>query len=99
MRELRVLDRPASDGLLMAMVMMGMLTDPIESQIPEIYRASPLATAQHLHLYGRLTVVPATLKALVESINNRGGITAVKDYGMSSIVQMFVHTLPELDVC
>lgn len=92
MSDLQNLQGPASDALLMAMVMAGMLTDPTPSQIPELYRASPLATAQSLHIYARLTMVPATMQTMVESVDKRGGIQSIRDYGMVSILQLSVHS-------
>ncbi|KAK5059957.1 hypothetical protein LTR84_009840 [Exophiala bonariae] len=87
MNALQNLTGPASDALLMAMVMAGMLTDPSPSQIPEMYRGSPLARAQHLHIYARLTLVPATMRTMLESVGKRGGISNIHDYGMTSILQ------------
>jgi hypothetical protein len=91
MSALQNLQGPASDALLMAMVMAGMITDPSPSQIPEIYRASPLATAQNLHVYARLTLVPVTMRTMLESVDKRGGIQTIRDYGMVSILQLSVH--------
>lgn len=88
MSALQNLKGAASDALLMAMVMAGMLTDPSPSQITELYRASPLATAQHLHLYARLTLVPVTMRTMLESVDKRGGIVNIRDYGMVSILQL-----------
>ena len=93
MAELQKLQGPASDGLLMAMIMVGVLTDPTDSRLPEIYRMSPLATAQHLHLYARLTIVPATIQALLDQVNQRGGIHKVKNYGMVEILQLLVLSI------
>ncbi|KEF52991.1 uncharacterized protein A1O9_10899 [Exophiala aquamarina CBS 119918] len=87
MTALKNLQGPASDALLMAMVMAGMLTDPSPSQIPELYRASPLATAQYLNVYARLTMVPATMQSMLQSVVQRGGIKNIRDYGMVSILQ------------
>jgi len=91
MSALKNLKGPASDALLMAMVMGGMLTDPNPSQIPELFRASPLATAQFLNVYARLTMVPATMQSMLESVVRRGGIKSIRDYGMVSILQLSVH--------
>ena len=88
MKELHSLNALPSDGLLMAMVMAGMLTDPTSSQIPEIFRASPLARASNMHIYGRLGIIPATMYVLVDMVNQRGGIHTIKQYGMSSVLQM-----------
>lgn len=97
MSALQNLKEPASDALLMAMVMAGMLTDPSPSQIPELYRASPLATAQHLHIYARLTLVPATMRTMLESVGKRGGIGNIHEYGMVSILQLLVPSSLVLD--
>lgn len=91
MSALKNLQGPASDALLMAMVMAGMLTDPSPSQIPEIYRSSPLATAQYLNVYARLTMVPATMQIMLQSVVQRGGIKNIRDYGMVSILQLCAY--------
>ena len=86
--ELQTLKGAPSDALLMAMVMAGMLANPVTSQMPETFRLSPLATASKMHIYGKLDVVPETHHVLVDMVNRRGGILTVKTYGMRSILQM-----------
>ncbi|RVX67148.1 hypothetical protein B0A52_08582 [Exophiala mesophila] len=86
--ELQTLKGAPSDALLMAMVMAGMLANPVTSQMPETFRLSPLATASKMHIYGKLDVVPETHHVLVDMVNRRGGILTVKTYGMRSILQI-----------
>lgn len=92
MAELKSLKGTASDGLLMAMVMVAMLTDPNQIPVPDTFRRSPLATAQNLHLYARLTVIPAMIEAMMGLVVKRGGIHNIKEYGMTQVLQLFVQT-------
>ncbi|OAG41520.1 hypothetical protein AYO21_04222 [Fonsecaea monophora] len=86
-KELQNLKGPASDSLIMAMIMVGNLTDPNPAQFPATYRLSPLATAQNLHLYARLTVIPSMIQALMELVIKRGGIQAMQQYGLVQLLQ------------
>ncbi|KIW34175.1 uncharacterized protein PV07_00970 [Cladophialophora immunda] len=86
-KELQNLKGPAPDSLIMALIMVANLTDPNPAQFPETFRPSPLATAQNLHLYARLTVIPSMIQALMEVVVKRGGIEAMQQYGLRQLLQ------------
>ncbi|KIW98010.1 uncharacterized protein Z519_01594 [Cladophialophora bantiana CBS 173.52] len=86
-KELQNLKGPAPDSLIMAMIMVANLTDPNPTQFPETIRPSPLATAQNLHLYARLTVIPSMIQALLELVVKRGGIQTMQQFGLPQLLQ------------
>ncbi|KIW29255.1 uncharacterized protein PV07_05080 [Cladophialophora immunda] len=71
------LDGPASEDLMMSVLILGVNAD-IESSMPECHPRSPLATSQYMHLYGRLTLMPSYAAALEQLVRARGGISALK---------------------
>ena len=85
--QLAKLKGPPSDALIMAQIMVALLTDPDQSEAFDNLRRSPLATAQNLHRYARLGIVPHLIGALLELVNKRGGIESTRDYGNSQLLQ------------
>jgi hypothetical protein len=86
--ELAKLKGPPSDALIMAQIMVALLTDPDQSQCLHSFRVSPLATAQNLHRYARLAIVPHLIGALLELVSKRGGITAMREFGNTHLLQL-----------
>ncbi|KAJ9613332.1 hypothetical protein H2200_003274 [Cladophialophora chaetospira] len=78
---------PPSDALIMAQIMVALLTDPDQSESFDSLRKSPLATAQNLHRYARLGIVPHLIGALLELVSKRGGMESTRDYGNSQLLQ------------
>jgi hypothetical protein len=87
-KELNKLKGPPSDALIMAQIMIALLTDPDQTASFDTFRRSPLATAQNLHRYARLAIVPHLIGALLQLVNKRGGITSTRDYGNSQLLQL-----------
>ena len=89
-KELAKLKGPPSDALIMAQIMVALLTDPDQTPCLSSFRVSPLATAQNLHRYARLAIVPHLIGALLELVSKRGGITAMKEFGNAQLLQLCV---------
>jgi hypothetical protein len=71
--------RPASELLIICVLRMGVSADVEQDPIPpDCHPSSPLATAQYLHLYGRMSMMPSYAKALHYLVESRGGIHALK---------------------
>ena len=85
--QLAKLKGPPSDALIMAQIMVALLTDPDQTEVVESMRRSPLATAQNLHRYARLAIVPHLIGALLELVTKRGGIECTQDYGNKQLLQ------------
>ena len=85
--QLAKLKGPPTDALIMAQIMVALLTDPDQTESFDSLRRSPLATAQNLHRYARLAIVPHLIGALLELVNKRGGIESTRDYGNSQLLQ------------
>jgi hypothetical protein len=71
------LDGPASEILMMSMLVLGVNAD-IEEPLPETHPQSPLATSQYMHLYGRLSLMPSYHNTLHQLVEARGGIFKLK---------------------
>ena len=93
------LTSPPSAANIMALVMGALLTDPSQTQYFETIQPSPLATAQHLHLYARLKIIPEMIKALLEQVNKCGGIQALHEFGNSHLLQLYVDLMSARDIC
>ncbi|KIW63275.1 hypothetical protein PV04_10136 [Phialophora macrospora] len=71
--------RPASELLIICVLRMGVSADVEQDPTPpDCHPTSPLATAQYLHLYGRMSLMPSYAKALHYLVESRGGIHALK---------------------
>ncbi|KIX92918.1 uncharacterized protein Z520_11394 [Fonsecaea multimorphosa CBS 102226] len=106
-KELQNLKGPASDSLIMALIMAAFLTDPnpTSAQSGEVVPPSPLATAWNLHLYASLTLMPSMIQALMELVVSRGGMDALQEYGLKNVLQLsvgfstiFVESLADVDI-
>ncbi|ETI20966.1 hypothetical protein G647_07309 [Cladophialophora carrionii CBS 160.54] len=86
-KELGKLKGPPSDALIMAQIMVALLTTPDQTTSFDGFRRSPLATAQNLHRYARLAIVPHLIGALLELVTKRGGIESTRDFGNSQLLQ------------
>ncbi|KAJ9614160.1 hypothetical protein H2200_002296 [Cladophialophora chaetospira] len=72
------------DSLLVSVLRLGISSDVDQAvALPECHRRSPLATAQCLNLYGKLSIMPSYAKALHSLVERRGGPHAVKHVGWS----------------
>ena len=71
--------RPASESLIICVLRTGVSADVDHGPAPpECHPASPMATAQYMHLYGRMSIMPTYAKALRQLVESRGGICALK---------------------
>lgn len=87
-KELKKRKGPASDALIMAQIMVALLTDPDQTRHFDTFRESPLATAQNLHLYARLALVPSMIQALLALVSERGGIESMSEFGNAELLQL-----------
>lgn len=76
------LNGPASEDLIMSMLVLGVNAD-VEDAMAEAHPASPLATSQYMHLYGRLTLMPSYATALHQLVEGRGGMFELKHLAMA----------------
>ena len=71
-----------SDSLLVSVLRLGISADVDRGPaLPECHRRSPLATAQCIHLYGKLSITPSYAKALHSLVERRGGVHAIERTG------------------
>ena len=71
-------DEPAAESLITSVLCMGIAADiNADSDSPERHPSSPLATAQYMHLYGRMSFMPTYATALRYLVESRGGIHAL----------------------
>jgi hypothetical protein len=75
-------DGPASEDLMMSMLILGVNAD-VEEASPEAHPPSPLATSQYMHLYGRLTLMPSYATALHQLVEARGGIFKLRHLALA----------------
>jgi hypothetical protein len=78
----------ADDALIMATVMGALVTDPEPTQFHDSFRLSPLATAQNLHLYAKLQLMPAQIGALLDLVSKRGGLRSLREFGNAQMLQL-----------
>ncbi|KIW71938.1 hypothetical protein PV04_00164 [Phialophora macrospora] len=74
---------PASEDLMMSMLILGVNADVEQATPEEAHPASPLATSQYMHLYGRLTLMPTYATALHQLVEARGGIFKLRHLALA----------------
>ena len=76
--------KPPSESLLFNVLRLGISADVDQgAPLPECHRRSPLATAQSIHLYGKLSIVPNYAKVLHSLLERRGGVHALSRVALS----------------
>lgn len=79
---------PADDALIMAVIILAIHGYRDNTVYPQVHPQSPLAKAQHLHVYGNMIHDEAHLKWIVYLIAQKGGLDAVELYGFADVVAL-----------
>ena len=77
-----------SDALILALFSSNFLSQPIPHSSEDCIPASPLATAQLLHTYGRVPLIPGHTMALRNLVEKRGGLANLRQGGIADLIQL-----------
>lgn len=75
--EITKLTDVASDALILAILHLGYAAGEVTANTIQIHPTSPLATAQSLHIYGTVELMPQHVKALQVLVEQKGGIETI----------------------
>ena len=76
--------KPASESLIASVLRLGVAAHLVQGvALSECHRRSPLATAQYVHLYGKLSIMPTYAKALHLLVDSLGGIQTLTGVALS----------------
>jgi len=76
-----------SDSLLMAVLNLVVQGGTVDDRIlPECHPVSPLATAQNLHAYRRMTLVPEHTRAMHFLIKKKGCLNKIHIWGLAILL-------------
>ena len=84
----RIPDNVPSDALILALFSSNFLSQPLSITPAECHPASPLATTQLLHAYGRVPLIPGHTRALHNLVEKRGGLANLQQGGIADLVQL-----------
>jgi len=86
--QLRSLDGPASDALVLAVVILAIHGSRDEKEYPKVHPPSPLAFAQNLHVYGNMVADEQHTQAILLLIKQKGGLEAFEVFGMADTMAL-----------
>ncbi|KAI1607917.1 hypothetical protein EDD37DRAFT_670367 [Exophiala viscosa] len=86
--QLRSLKSPASDALIMAVVILAIHGSRDEKEYPKVHPPSPLASAQNLHVYGNMVADEQHTQAILLLIKQKGGLEAFELFGMADTMAL-----------
>lgn len=86
--QLRNLDGPASDALIMAVVIMSIHGSRDDTVYPKVHPRSPLANSQYLHVYGNMVNDEQHIQATLMLINQKGGLESIEVFGMADTMAL-----------
>ncbi|KAK4938990.1 hypothetical protein LTR10_020649 [Elasticomyces elasticus] len=89
-QQLRSLDGPASDALIMAVAILAIHGSRDETVHPEVHPPSPLASAQNVHVYGNMINDEQHTQAILVLIEQKGGLESLELFGMADIMALHV---------
>ncbi|KAK5031560.1 hypothetical protein LTR13_007549 [Exophiala sideris] len=87
-QQLRSLDGPASDALIMAVAILAIHGSRDETVHPEVHPPSPLASAQNVHVYGNMINDEQHTQAILVLIEQKGGLESLELFGMADIMAL-----------
>ena len=87
-KQIRELDGPPSDALMMAVTTLAVHGRRADTPLPECHPQSPLATQGYLHMYGQMLTEERHVQGLVELIQRKGGIAGIETYGMAETIAL-----------
>ncbi|KIV80502.1 hypothetical protein PV11_07998 [Exophiala sideris] len=87
-QQLRSLDGPASDALIMAVAILAIHGSRDETEYPEVHPPSPLASAQNVHVYGNMINDEQHTQAILLLIEQKGGLESLELFGMADIMAL-----------
>jgi hypothetical protein len=80
--EINKLTGVASDALILAILHLGYAAGEVIANNVQLHPTSPLATAQSLHIYGTVELMPQHVKALQILVRQKGGIETIQLPGL-----------------
>lgn len=78
---IRSFDGHVPEELLLCLCGLSTYSGDILPTVPQPHPISPLATAQSMHMFGDIKLIPQHLQALRYLTNLKGGLQAVHKYG------------------
>ena len=78
---IRSFDGHVPEDLLLCLCGLSTYSGDIAPTAPQPHPISPLATAQSIHMFGNIKLIPEHLQALRYLTNLKGGLRAVFEYG------------------
>lgn len=79
-----------SDGMILAIIVLATNGPRPQNIPPQSHPRSPLATTQSLHLFSMQGVVEAHVRAAGELVELKGGLQAIKTYGVRDTILLYV---------
>jgi hypothetical protein len=85
--EINKLTGAASDALILAILHLGYAAGEVTVNNVQLHPTSPLATAQSLHIYGTVELLPQHVKALQILVEQKGGIETISLPGLKYFLE------------
>ena len=93
-QEIAKLTGIASDALILAILHLGYAAGEVNANNVHLHPTSPLASAQSLHIYGTVELMPQHVKALRILVKQKGGIETIKLPGLRYFLEQSVCHKP-----
>ena len=84
---IRSFDGHVPEDLLLCLCGLSTYSGDVTPAVPQPHPISPLATAQSIHAFGGIKLVPAHLQALRYLTKLKGGLQAVFEYGNMDFIE------------
>lgn len=78
---IRSFDGHVSEELLLCLCGLSTYSGDVAPIVPQPHPTSPLATAQSIHMFGNIKLIPEHLRALRYLTNLKGGLQTMVEYG------------------
>jgi Fungal specific transcription factor domain len=83
----RVPNTVPTNGILSAVAILSLYGMAQTTELRQAHPLSPLATAQNLHIYGRMNLVPEHIKGLHMLVKQRGGVASVDNHSLVDLIK------------
>lgn len=76
-----------SNGILSAVAVLSLYGLSSTTSLQQAHSLSPLATAQNLHIYGRMNLVPQHVTGLYLLVKQKGGVGKIENHGLVDLIK------------